>query len=269
MRLSFVILNYKTTGLLKQCLHGIEDCHFKFSHEIIVVDNHSHDHSQEMVQRHFPQVKYIASPKNVGFAAGNNIGIRASSGDYVMLVNADVAVFGDSVLTMLAYLDQHDHVGLVVPKLINPDGTTQMSCYRFPTFLVPIWRRTILRMLPNGRHILTRYMMTDWDHGDNRAIGWALGACFLIRRPALEQVGLLDERYFLYVEDVDYCRRMWARGWEIHYLASAEMVHYHQRMSANGSSWWSVFSYPARIHIRSWLKYFIKYYGAPRPPHTM
>lgn len=234
-----------------------------------MVDNHSLDHSQEMVQRHFPQVNYIASPQNVGFAAGNNLGIKVSRGEYVMLVNTDVAIFSDSVHAMLDYLNQHQHVGLTVPKLINPDGTTQMSCYRFPSFLVPLWRRTILRLLPNGQQVIKRYMMTDWDHADNRAIGWALGACFLIRRGALDQVGLLDERYFLYVEDVDFCRRMWVRGWEVHYLASAEMVHYHQRMSANGSGWLSVFSYPARLHIRSWLKYFIKYYGAPRPPHAL
>lgn len=269
MDLSIIILNYKTKGLLKQCLRGIADSHLGMQYEVIVVDNASGDGSVEMVQEGFPWAKVIAAPSNNGFSAGNNIGIRQATGSYIMMLNTDVAVFRGAVENMLAYMADHPKVGLAVPKLVNPDGTIQMSAMRFPTFFVPLWRRTPLGRLPVPKKILERYQMMDWDHQDNRPIGWALGACFLIRRAALEKVGLLDERFFLYVEDTDYCRRMWEHEWEVHYVATAEMVHFHQRLSAARPVLASLFSYPARVHMQSWMKYFSKYAGAPSLPKEL
>lgn len=269
MELSIIILNYKSKGLLKQCLRGIADSHLGMDYEVIVVDNASGDGSADMVREGFPWAKILALQTNGGYSAGNNAGIRQATGDYILVLNPDVAVFRGAVETMLAYMKEHAKVGLSVPKLVNPDGSIQMSAMRFPTFAVPVWRRTPLGKLPVPKRILERYHMMDWDHQDNRAIGWALGACFLIRRAALEKVGYLDERFFLYVEDVDYCRRMWENGWEVHYVASAEMVHFHQRLSASRPAVTSFFSYPARVHMQSWMKYFAKYAGAPSLPKSL
>jgi GT2 family glycosyltransferase len=266
MELSIVILNYRTKGLLKQCLRGIADSQLAMEHEVIVVDNNSNDGSVEMVAEFFPWAKRLPLKTNGGFAVGNNAGIAAATGEYIMVINPDVAVFRGAVDTLLAYMKQHPTVGIAVPKLINPDGTVQMSAMRFPNFSVPIWRRTPLGKLPIPQKILRRYHMAEWDHKDNRQIGWALGACMLIRRTALNQVGTFDERFFLYLEDVDLCRRMWAKQWEVHYVAQAEMVHFHQRLSATAAVLTSMFSYAARIHIASWIAYFKKYSGQPAPP---
>ena len=269
MDLSIIILNYKTKGLLKQCLRGIADSHLGMEYEVIVVDNASGDGSVEMVREGFPWATMIPLDRNGGFSAGNNVGIRQAKGAFVMILNPDVAVFRGAVDTMLDYMRHNPKVGLAVPKLVNPDGSVQMSAMRFPSFTLPIWRRTPLGRLPVPKKILDRYHMIDWDHQESRPIGWALGACFLIRRAALDAVGFLDERFFLYVEDVDYCRRMWERGWEVHYVANAEMVHFHQRLSASRAALASLFSYPARVHMQSWMKYFAKYTGAPSLPKDL
>jgi N-acetylglucosaminyl-diphospho-decaprenol L-rhamnosyltransferase len=267
--LSLIILNYKTKGLLKQCLRGIEEAKLPMSHEVIVVDNNSQDGSIDMVRDEFPGVRAIDSPVNVGFAAGMNLGYRHSQGEFILILNPDVAIFRIAVETMLQYLHAHPEVGLVAPKLINPDGTVQDSCYRFYSFLTPLYRRTPFGKLPSARRQLHRFLMKDWDHAATRAVGWVLGGCMLIRREAIEKVGFFDERFFLYFEDVDLCRRMWQSGWQVHYIADAEMVHYHQRLSADSPGFQSLFSYPTRIHIQSWIRYVAKYTGVPKPPHSL
>lgn len=266
MELSIIILNYRTKGLLKQCLRGIELSQLQMPYEVLVVDNNSRDGSIEMVAEFFPWAKRLPLTTNGGFAVGNNAGIRQAQGKYVMILNPDVAVFKGAADSLLAYMNEHLQVGIAVPKLINPDGTVQMSAMRFPNFTVPVWRRTPLGKLPIPQNILRRYHMAEWDHKDNRPIGWALGACLLMRRTAIDAVGMFDEQFFLYLEDVDLCRRMWAKQWEIHYVAQAEMVHFHQRLSATAAVLTSMFSYAARIHIKSWLQYFKKYSGQPQPP---
>lgn len=269
MELSIVILNYKTKGLLKQCLRGIADSDLIPGHEVIVVDNHSLDGSAEMVREQFPRVQLIAANVNHGFAAGMNLGWHQAKGEYVLMLNPDVAVFGVAVEELLAYLRRHPRVGLAAPKLINPDGSSQISAFRFPTWAIPVLRRTGLGYLPFARRRLRRYLMAEWNRQDNRPVGWVLGACMLVRRQALVEAGGLDERFFLYFEDVDLCRRFWQAGWEVHFVADAEMVHYHRRLSADGSAWQTLFSYPNRVHIRSAIKYFLKFAGSPQPPHHL
>jgi GT2 family glycosyltransferase len=269
MDLSIVIVNYKTKGLLKQCLRGIAEAQLPFSYEVIVVDNDSRDGSVEMVRELFPSVQLIASPTNVGFASGMNLGFRRATGTYVMTLNTDVAVFRTAIEQLRDHLERNPHVGMAVPKLINPDGTTQLSTYLFPSFFVALWRRTPLGNLPGPKRTLQKFLMLDWNHEEIRPIGWALGALLFMRRTALEQVGYFDERYFLFVEDVDLCRRFWEKGWSIEYVPTAELVHYHQRPSAEKSQAGGLLSYPARLHMKSWLKYFHKHRHSPKPPHSL
>ncbi len=269
MELSIVIVNYKTKGLLKQCLRGIADCRLTFDHEVIVVDNNSGDGSVEMVGRQFPTVTLINSPVNVGFAAGMNLGFRRAAGRFIMTLNTDVAVFSGAIEALKNHLERHPRTGLAVPKLINPDGSTQLSTFLFPTFWVALWRRTPIGRLPGPRRSLRRFLMADWSHNDVRPVGWALGGALFLRRAALDQVGLFDERFFLFLEDVDLCRRFWEHGWSVEFVPAAEMVHYHQRPSAEVGGRGGIFSYPARRHIRSWFQYFAKYVGAPRPPQSL
>lgn len=269
MKLSIIIVNYKTKGLLKQCLRGGLDAGLPFATEFIVVDNASHDGSVEMLRSEFPNVTCVASEVNTGFGAGANLGFKVSKGEYVMVLNPDIAIFRGAIERMVQWLDQHPAVGLVGPRLINPDGTVQQSCYRFPSFWIPVLRRTPLGRFPNGRELLRAYLMSDWDHNNNREVGWILGACLLLRRSLAEKIGLFDERFFLYFEDVDFCRRVWQSGLSVYYLAEAELVHYHQRLSAENPGIAGLFSYPTRVHISSWMKYMAKYFGSPKPPYSL
>ncbi len=269
MELSIVIVNYKTKGLLKQCLRGISECSLPFEYEIIVVDNDSQDGSVELVQQHFPHVRLVVSPSNVGFGAGMNKGFAIATGRYVMTLNSDVAVFPEALVALHRFMDEHPRAGIAVPKLINPDGTTQLSVYRFPNFFMALWRRTPFGNLPGPRKAINRFLMKEWNHADQRPVGWALGAALFMRRSALDEVGGFDEHFFLFVEDTDVCRRFWLKEWSVEYVPTAEMVHYHQRPSASVGAFGVLFSYPARLHVKSWVKYFRKYRGQPNPPHSL
>ena len=184
MDLSIVILNYKQKGLLKQCIKGIVASHPKLEYELIIVDNNSNDDSLAMVDQLFikkndasyqpklpinqplktPPIKKIAAQENNGFAAGNNLGISEAAGQYVMILNPDVAVIPTALEQMVAYLDINPKIGIIGPRLINPDGSVQFSCRRFPNSLMPLYRRTIFGKLSFAKKLTDRYLMRDFDH---------------------------------------------------------------------------------------------------------
>lgn len=270
MDLSIIIVNYKTKGLLKQCLKGLLAATITPSFEITVVDNDSKDGTGEMMRSEFPQVHFLQSPVNGGFAYGVNLGIRNSTGRYLLVLNADIAVLGNTIDQMYAYMQQHPEVGIAGPKLLNPDGTVQTSCRKFQTPSLILYRRSPLGKLPFARKKLRKFLMLDWDHDQNAPVDWILGACMMVNREAMQIVGLLDERFFLYFEDMDWCRRFWAAGYSVVYLgATAELVHYHGRQSAESPGLSGVFSYATRVHIRSALQYFLKYARSSLPARTI
>ncbi|MCK4968462.1 MAG: glycosyltransferase family 2 protein, partial [Candidatus Aenigmarchaeota archaeon] len=150
MLLSIIILNYKSKGLLKQCLKGILLLHLSFQYEIIVVDNASNDHCNKMIKEEFSQVKIILASFNRGYAAGNNLGMKIAQGKYVLILNPDIAVLKNSIEQLIKFMEQHSTAGMVGPKLINPNGSRQFSCFRFPRWYTPILRRTLLGRLPKA-----------------------------------------------------------------------------------------------------------------------
>ncbi|MBI4457435.1 glycosyltransferase family 2 protein [Candidatus Uhrbacteria bacterium] len=259
MKLSIIILDYKSRGLVRQCIKTINLFAPKCDYEVIVVDNDSGQGTGAMVRREFPDVVMIDNPANVGFAAGNNVGIRRAKGRYVLIMNPDITVRPGAIDDMMAYMEAHADIGVLGPRLVHPDGSIDMSCYRYPTPLIPAYRRTPLGKLPAGRKALSRYLMDDFDHRETREVDWLLGAVLLVRRSAIDKVGLLDERYFLYFEDTDWCRRFWKAGFRVVYYTGVEMVHYHERLSAKGSWVTGLFRKATRIHIASCIKYFQKW----------
>ena len=269
MDISVIILNYKTKALLEQCLREIGSARWHFAYEVVVVDNDSRDGSLDLVRNQFPAARTIASPRNVGFGAGMNIAFRAATGRYLLILNPDVSGFEDAVASLHGYLEQHPKVGLAAPRLVYPDGRVQTSCYRFPSVWIPVLRRTPLGQVSWAQPTLAKYLMHDTPRTSSVPVGWVMGACMLIRRAALDEVGMFDERFFLYFEDVDLCRRLWQAGWEVHYLGDSEVVHQHKRLSAENGGIGGILSYPTRIHIASAVKYFAKYLGAPAPPHSL
>ncbi|MEI6627060.1 MAG: glycosyltransferase family 2 protein [bacterium] len=256
MDISIIIVNYKTRGLLKQCLRGIYKFAPQANFEIIVVDNNSQDGSVEMVAEKFPQVRLLVATENLGYHKGNNWAIKEAKGKHVLILNTDIAFLDSAIQKMHDYLLFNDDVALVGPKLKNPDGSIQMSCMRFPTAMVPIYRRTFLGNLPAGKRKTSQYLMHDFSHQEIRQVDWILGACYMIRRDRLIKVGLMDEKLFLYFGDVALAKQFWDCGWKVMYFADTNIVHYHKRESATSG----IFSKIFWIHIFDWFKYLYYYH---------
>lgn len=265
MVLSIVILNYKTKNLAKELLKNLLALHLPFAYEIIVVDNASYDGIAELVQRDFPPVKFIQSQHNGGFAHGNNLGIKEARGKYVMICNPDLAFLTKAIEQMVQYMEEHAEVGLAGPRLINADKSIQYSCTDFPDWHLPIYRRTAFGESQAGQKWLDKYLLKDLDHKQNFFVPALFGACLIARKSAVDQVGLLDERYFMYMEDLDWSRRFWAKGYKVAYIGEAEVVHLHRRQSAADNLPKSIFSKSARNHIISFVKYLLKYRGQDLP----
>jgi len=265
MDLTLIILNYKTVGLARQCLKSIRSANPNLQYEVIIVDNASGDKVAEMVKDQFPEVKVIESSFNSGFAGGNNQGIEKAQGRYIHILNPDITVTPGSLEAMVRFMDEHPDVGILAPQLLNPDKSIQYSCYRFPSVMIPIYRRTPLGKTSSGKKALEEYLMKDWDHEETKEVDWCLAASIMVRKKAIEQVGLLDERYFMYFEDCDWCRRFWQAGFKVVYFPTAKMVHYHVRQSADVPWFLGLFQKISRIHITSAIKYFVKFRGKQNP----
>lgn len=260
--LSIIILNYNQKNLLKVCLRGILKVKPKLEYEIIIVDNNSKKSDQEEIKKLVSlaadKIKIIVNQKNLGFAAGCNLGIKKAKGDYLLILNPDIAVLGGSIEKMVNWMKSNKNIGIIGPKLLNPDRSVQKSCYHYPSWDVPILRRTILGKLKWAKKKIDEYIMADFNHQEIKSVDWILGAALLLRKEMLKKVGLFDQRFFLYFEDVDLCRRANLAGWQVVYYPLAEMFHYHQRDSARPGIF-SLFSRFTRIHIASAIKYFLKW----------
>jgi N-acetylglucosaminyl-diphospho-decaprenol L-rhamnosyltransferase len=226
--LSIVIVSYNTSDLLNNCLSSIEAWLEANSHtgEIIVVDNASTDGTASMIRRRFPEVTLIANQRNAGFAAANNQGMRTARGRYIVLLNPDTTVLGDAFGQLADYLDAHSETAIVGPKLVYPDGKVQSSRRRFPSRLTGYLESTIIQDYWPDNGVVRRYYFADRPDDQVQQVDWLVGACLMVRREAIESAGLLDERYFMYSEEVEWCYRMKQHGWQIVYLPSAVVVHH-------------------------------------------
>ncbi len=252
-------------GLLTYCVKSLHRHRSAHIGEVIIIDNASIDGSRvrltewELTKTFNPlTVSVVYRTQNQGYAVGNNEGIRRAAGEYILILNPDIAVLPGSIDRMVEYLDRHPSVAVVGPKLLNPDKSLQHSCYQFPTLETPVYRRTFLGHTRRGKRHVRSYMMMDWDHQSDRPVDWIMGSAMMLRRSAIEHVGGLDEQFFMYFEDIDWCRRFWLAGYEVHYIGSAMMIHYHQRLSAD-TGLWGLTSWATRTHIASAIRYFIKY----------
>jgi hypothetical protein len=226
MDISIVIVSWNVRKLLKQCLLSIQKYTGDLKIEIIVVDNASKDESTAMVQSEFPNVKIVANATNKGFAAANNQGIKISSGRYVLLLNPDTEIRGQTLQRLIAFADANQKAGVIGGKHLNPDLTLQQSVRRLPTIgVLLLLLFKVGKLFPNLK-TLQNYYATNFNYSKPQTVEQVAGSCFLIRRDVLEKVGNLDERFFIWFEEVDYCRRVAAAGWQIWYYADAEIIHY-------------------------------------------
>lgn len=215
--LSIIIVNWNTQSLLKQCLESI--CN---TIQTVVVDNASTDGSAQMVRQRFPWVQLLENRENVGFARANNQGIRASTGRYVLLLNSDTVVHPGALENLVGFMDTHPQAGACGPRLLNGDGSLQPSVDPMLTPAREFCRLLFLdRLWPTAT-----YRQERWDITSPKPVEVIKGACLLVRRSTLEQVGLLDEGYFMYTEEVDLCYRMAQAGWQLWYVPTAVVTHY-------------------------------------------
>jgi GT2 family glycosyltransferase len=224
--LSMVIVNYRSRAALTECLGSLEVDTGGIAKETVVVDNESSAEAAAAIGRDFPRVRTIANPENVGFARAVNQGIAATTGEYVLLVNPDCFIERGSIPAMLGYLRSHPRTGMVGPRMIGRDGRLQYSARGFPDHLTFLFNRySILTRLFPRNPWSRRYLLSDWDHASLRPVDWLSGACMLVRRTAIDEVGPMDEAFFMFNEDVDWCRRMKTAGWEVVYVPDALVRH--------------------------------------------
>jgi GT2 family glycosyltransferase len=225
--LSVVIVNYRKGELLLACLDSVHATAGGLPLEVIVVDNASGDGTAEAVPRRFPTVRLLVNADNVGFARATNQGTARARGELVLWLNPDTVVRPGAFAELLAFFRAHPDAAAVGPRMVGPAGDLQYSCRAFPSLTTGLFTRySILRRLWPGNPVSERYLLSDWDHASERAVDWISGACLLTSQAVLRQVGLLDERFFLFNEDVDWCRRAADLGRRIYYDPRAEVVHH-------------------------------------------
>ncbi|MEK9151936.1 MAG: glycosyltransferase family 2 protein, partial [Patescibacteria group bacterium] len=258
MDLSIIIVNWKVRDLLRRCLLSVYAGTSGISFEVFVADNDSDDGSVEMVRREFPQAALLANKKNLGFAAGNNPAIKMSKGDFVVWLNPDAEVIGNALGRMVGYLRANPEVGIAGPRIVNEDGSVQPSVRRFPT---PLSQALIMLKIQNLMPTLAplrRYYALDFDYSRAVAVDQVMGAAMFIRRSVFEKIGLLDERFFIWYEEVDFCKRAKDAGFEIRYVPAATVRH------GGGQSFRQVFGpKKQRMMNRSLRQYMGKHYGWP------
>lgn len=251
--LSVVIVNWNTCGELRGCLDSV----FRADPgkmEVFVIDNASGDDSVNMVRREFPQVNLIANNDNRGFGRGSNQGINAAKGRYTLLLNPDSIVKPGAFSALLEFADANPESGIIGMKILNSDGSLQYSCRHFPTLGAAIFRNTILtKFFPKNTYTV-QYLMTDFDHTAVSDVDWVSGAALLLRRKFIEDVGLLDERFFMYCEDVDLGYRAKQKGWKVTYFPGAVVVHARGKSSDKSPNKMII------EHHKSMYKFFKKHY---------
>ncbi|MGG2198141.1 glycosyltransferase family 2 protein [Paenibacillus validus] len=227
MDLSIIVLNYNTKQLTLNCLESIRNSVTEYLYEIILVDNHSTDGSIEAFERHYPEIELIRNQVNVGFSKGNNQAMKIARGRYVLLLNSDTIVNSDTLDVMLQFMDQRPTVGAAGCKVVLPDGSLDKACRRgFPTpsasFYYAFGFAKLFPRVPRFNQYQLSYLDPDQDY----PVDCLVGAFMMVRREVIDQVGMLDEDFFMYGEDIDWCYRIKEAGWGIHYYPYTEIVHY-------------------------------------------
>ncbi len=252
MELSIIIVSWNTCDLLQACLESVyrnaPDCLF----EVLVVDNASKDGSLEMVRGRFPRVVVLSNTRNLGFASANNQAIAISSGRYILLLNSDTVVMPGALEKLIEFFEQHPRAGAAGGHLLNPDGSLQYSCSPSPTLRSEA--RRLLRM--PGVRTDGYYPMETWDLHKYHEVDVLLGACLMLRKEVLNTVGVLDETYFMYSEEVDLCRRVQLAGWKLFWVPNAFVLHHGGQSTGQIADKMFLQLYKSKLH------FIRKHYGS-------
>ena len=257
MDVSVIIVNWNTKKLLRDCLSSVYEHAGDIDYEIIVIDNASTDGSAEMVKSDFQQVILIENSDNRGFAAANNQGIAFAKGKYVLLLNSDTVVLDNAIAKTVRFADKNPQAAVTGCKVLNPDRTLQRTCFMFPSVLNMLLSSTYLYKLFPKNGFFGREQMTWWDRNDVRPVDVVTGCIMLVRQEAIEQVGMMDEQFFMYCEETDWCYRFWKKDWKVMFAPVGEIIHFGGQSTAQK---------PVAMIVQlrlSILKFMKKHYSRP------
>lgn len=223
---SIIVVAWNVKKLLQDCLESVVAQTKDVEYEIIYVDNSSKDGSVEMVRQRFPDVRIIENSQNNGFIKANNQGIEIARGRYVLLLNSDTLVLNNAIAKTVTFADAHPDAAVVGCRVLNPDRTLQRTCFMYPSLLNMFLGATYLYKLFPGSRFFGRERMTWWAFDDVREVETVCGCYSLVRREAIDQVGLMDETYFVYGDDPDWCYRFRKAGWRVLFTPNAQIIHY-------------------------------------------
>jgi hypothetical protein len=263
--LSIIITSYKNPAVLRLCLESLKKNVLCHNYEILVLDSSTEEDLEMMMREDFPEIRFFPHKDNLGFLGLVNEGIGNAKGNYYLILNDDIVIKNKSADILLEYLKNNPSIGIVGPKLLNFDGKFQFSCFRFYTPLIILYRRTFLGKLKFAQKKIAYFLYKDRDHDKSMDVDWVMGSAMMTSKKAVEKVGLMDRTFFMYFEDVDWCRRFWENGYRVVYHPFAQMFHYHRKGSASQSILKAAFNSLTRNHIQSVIKYFWKYRGKSNP----
>lgn len=255
MKVSIVIVNWNVRDFLKKCLSSIYETVKNMNFEIFVVDNNSSDNSVEMVRKEFPQVHIIVNSENLGFARANNLAIKKCKGEYILILNPDCQLQQGALSFLVNYLEGHKNVDVVAPKLVYSDGSLQRSCRHFPSLLSDFFESIFLSELFPHNSFLNRYYMGLWNHSYTKEVDQLFGACFLIKKTCLDKVGIFDEQFFMYYDEIDLFYRIKKAKGRIVFYPDAVVVH-HANKSSN-----QIFMLSRYWMYHSRILFFNKHFG--------
>jgi N-acetylglucosaminyl-diphospho-decaprenol L-rhamnosyltransferase len=253
--LSVSVVSYRTLALLRRCLSALERDRADVDLDVTVVDNASGDGSAEMVGAAFPWVRLIRNERNVGFGAAHNQAMRVASGRHLLVLNSDATPGAGALRALVDFLDAHPSVAVAGPMLRLVDGSVQPSRRRFPTIATLLFESTQIQRFWPHNAVLRHYYMADRSDDEPQEVDWLVGACLCVRAQAAAEVGLFDERFFMYSEELDWCRRFRAAGWRIAYVPQAQVVH------MEGASTGQNLAARDRFFQTSKLQYAAKWHG--------
>lgn len=267
--INIVFLNYFMKDDILQAIDSlvrdIQNCPYKV--QITVADNSENkDGIKEDLEKKFSQVRYVDSGGNVGFGKGNTIGFKTAEARYYFALNRDTIIpeNGKTIERLIRFMDEHPKIGCIGPKLLNMDGSLQYSCYRFDLASILIKPLKQIHFDQKYKWIkkhADKLEMKDFDHNETRPVDWVLGAAMVVRKEVVDKIGWFDERYFMYLEDADWCHRMWEAGFPVYYVPEITILHRHARESAKVPGIFKALfkNKLARIHFASWLRYLWKW----------
>ena len=251
MHVSIIIVSWNVKDLLLKCIESVLFFSKNINFEIIVVDNGSKDGTLEAIKHNFPNVKLISNKKNLGFAKANNQGIKESAGEYVLLLNPDTEFIEDTLYPVLKKMESDKKIGVLGCKLLNTDKTIQSSVRNFPSIqdiLVIFFK--INKIFPK---LLNKYLAHDFDYSKEQEVNQVMGAFFLVRKKVFEEIGLLGEKYFIWFEEVDFCRRVMQNGWKVLYHPNVKIIHHKAKSFLQANTFKKQFWF-----FRSALRYLLK-----------